>query len=52
MLQVIEPVGAVFSAESLHEACQANQRSGILTRLAVNLPSGTRRFVLRITPLE
>ncbi|MBI5960488.1 MAG: hypothetical protein HY866_17230, partial [Chloroflexi bacterium] len=51
-LKVIEPAGAVFSATALKEACEANQHSDILTRLAVVLPLGTRRFVMHMIPVE
>jgi hypothetical protein len=50
MLQVVEPAGAVFSAERLEEACRANRRDGVLTRLAVLLPPGSTSFKARIIP--
>ena len=51
-VQVIEPAGAVFAAEPLEDACHANRSSGLLTRLSIDLPPGSTRFVLRMTPLE
>ena len=50
-LHVIEPPEALFVAEDKSEECQINQRKGHLTRLSIQLPSGTKRFVLKITPL-
>jgi hypothetical protein len=47
-LTVQEPAGATFRATRLEEECRANKREGVLTRLTVNLPSGTLRFHLRI----
>lgn len=49
-LCVQEPAGVVFSAELLTDACRENDMDGVLTRLAVRLPPGTTRFVMRITP--
>lgn len=51
ILRIVEPAGASFSVLSLEEECRANRREGTLTRLAVSLPSGVRRFVLQITPV-
>lgn len=49
-LTVQEPHGATFGARSLEQECRANNREGILSRLTVNLPAGTRRFVLQVIP--
>jgi hypothetical protein len=49
-LKIHVPSGAVFSATRLNEACRANKRRGRLTRLKINLPLGTRRFIMQITP--
>lgn len=49
-LSITEPAGAAFTAQSLEAECRANQREGVLTRLAVLLPAGSRRFVMEITP--
>jgi hypothetical protein len=40
----------VFTATSLEEQCRANQRDGVLTRLAVSPGKSQTRFVLHITP--
>jgi len=48
VMTIQEPAGAAFMATSLAEACQANERAGVLTRLAVSLPVGATRFVMRI----
>ncbi len=50
LLMIEEPRGMVFNSASLDEACQANGRQNILTRLTVNLPPGTQRFILQIAP--
>ncbi len=47
-LTIEEPAGAVFTAERLEEDCRANQRDGVLTRLAAALPDGVTRFRLRL----
>lgn len=49
-LTILEPAGARFSTESLAEACRANHRDGVLTRLAVALPAGATQFRLRMSP--
>jgi len=51
-LEIIEPAGAQFSAEDMSKICRINQREGQLTRLAVELPPASIRFVLKITPVE
>jgi hypothetical protein len=51
LLRIEEPRGMTFVTTRLDEACQANGRQECLTRLAVDLPPGTRRFVLQIIPL-
>lgn len=51
LLRIEEPQGMTFVATLLDEACHANGRPEHLTRLAVNLHPGTRRFVLQISPL-
>jgi hypothetical protein len=45
-LTIQEPAGASFTATGLAEECRANEREGILTRLAVDLPVGSTRFRL------
>jgi hypothetical protein len=50
LLKVESPSEAVFNATALDDACRANGRQGCLTRLSVDLPMGTRRFILRIIP--
>jgi hypothetical protein len=50
LLRVEEPAGMMLAATLLEKECGANARQGILTRLSVNLPAGTRRFVLQIIP--
>lgn len=47
-LTVEEPAGATFAVTRLEEECRANEREGILTRLAVALPAGATRFRLRL----
>ncbi|MBN1310246.1 MAG: heparinase II/III family protein [Anaerolineae bacterium] len=49
-LVIKEPIGIAFSAASLEVECQANRSEGILNRLTVNLPVGTRHFVLQMIP--
>ncbi|MFC1960560.1 heparinase II/III family protein [Chloroflexota bacterium] len=49
-LTVVEPAGSQFALESLAEACQENALDEVLQRLTVNLPAGTTRFTLRMTP--
>ena len=49
-LEIEDPAGAFFVLQDMAAECRANRREGVLTRLAVNLPNGTRRFQLRITP--
>ena len=49
LMQVEEPQGAVFSAQSMESECRRNHRVGVLTRLAVSLPPGAQRFQMRIT---
>ncbi len=49
VLRVLEPTGALFIIEDQSEVCRINQRSGHLSRLAVQLPPGATRFVLEIT---
>lgn len=49
-LAIQEPAGLTFCATRLELECQANQREGILTRLKVDLPPGTKRFVLHLVP--
>jgi len=48
-LTIEEPAGATFSATRLEEACRANEREGVLTRLAAALPVGATRFRMRLT---
>lgn len=43
-IAVVEPAGALFRAERLEEACRANRKEGVLTRLSVVLPAGATRF--------
>lgn len=47
-LTIEEPTAATFSATRLEEACRANERDGVLTRLAAALPAGATRFRLRL----
>ncbi len=49
-MTIEEPADATFAVASLAEACRANERDGVLTRLAVALPAGTRRFRLCLSP--
>jgi len=49
-LKIEEPLGAIFNSTSLDEACRANKRQERLTRLTVDLPAGTQRFILAIIP--
>ncbi len=49
-MTITEPATATFTVASLAEACRANERDGVLTRLAVALPAGTRRFRLHLSP--
>ncbi len=51
-LSILEPEGAIFRVESLHEECLANRRDGILTRLCALLPQGVQRFVMQISVLS
>jgi hypothetical protein len=50
-LQVMEPSRATLIAEDKSEECRINQREGRLTRIAIQLPPGSDRFVLKITPM-
>jgi hypothetical protein len=50
LLRIEEPSGMAFSATLLEQDCRANGRQGCLTRLTVNLPPRTKRFVLQIIP--
>ena len=50
VLSIVEPAEVVFTAQSLEAECQANQREGVLTRLAAVLPAGCTRFVMTIIP--
>jgi hypothetical protein len=50
-LEITQPAEARFIAEDQTEACRVNQRTGNLTRLAIELPQEAIRFVLKITPL-
>lgn len=47
-LCIQEPAGTIFTATSLEDECRANQREGVLTRLAARLPEGGRRFRMRV----
>lgn len=47
-ITVVEPAGALFRAERLEEACRANGKEGVLTRLSVELPAGATRFRARM----
>jgi len=49
-LTVLEPAGAVFTLQSLEDACRDNEIAGVLMRLAVSLPLGTLRFKVQFTP--
>ncbi len=51
-LMIQEPMRSAFSATLLTEDCRANHREDTLTRLTVNLPAGTRRFVVKMMPLS
>lgn len=50
-LQVLDPSGATLIAEDKSAECQINQREGQLTRIAIQLPPGSDRFILKITPM-
>jgi len=43
-IAIAEPEGALWRAERLEEACRANGKEGVLTRLSVRLPTGALRF--------
>jgi hypothetical protein len=49
-MRIDAPADAVFGATLLEEACRVNKSRGDLTRITVNLPPGTLRFVLQIDP--
>jgi len=49
-LEIVEPAGADFVAEDKSDECRINERAGTLTRLAIQLPVGATRFVLKIVP--
>jgi hypothetical protein len=49
-LEIVEPAGAAFVAEDKSDECRINERAGTLTRLAIQLPVGATRFVLKIVP--
>jgi hypothetical protein len=51
-VEVLEPSGVLITAEDKSDECRANQRTGQLTRLAIQLPPETTHFRLKITPLE
>lgn len=49
-LTLEEPTDATWKATLLEQECRDNQRSGVLTRLAVHLPDGASCFRLRLVP--
>jgi hypothetical protein len=50
-LTIIEPaVQVVFAAEPLTDDCRQNKMDGVLTRLAVVVPQGAKRFKMQLTP--
>jgi hypothetical protein len=49
-LIIQEPTGCSFTATLLTEACRANRKKDVLTRLSANLPAGTQRFILKLIP--
>jgi hypothetical protein len=52
-LAILEPAGEmVFAAEALTEDCRANKMDEILTRLAVVVPKGAKRFKMQMTPVK
>jgi hypothetical protein len=50
-LYIEQPAGCVFQAERLEEACRANRREGVLTRITARLPLGSACFIMRIRPV-
>ncbi len=51
-LAILEPSEMmIFAAEALTDDCQANQMDEVLTRLAVVVPKGTKRFKMQMTPI-
>jgi Heparinase II/III-like protein len=47
-ISIVAPAAASFQLELLEEACRANRKPGVLRRLSVALPAGSRQFTLRM----
>jgi hypothetical protein len=51
----IRASAGVFAAERLEQACKANQKKGVLTRLTVTFPSAPKidaRFTMIFIPIR
>jgi Heparinase II/III-like protein len=48
LLTIAAPGAAEFALETLDEACRANRKPGVLKRLTVALPAGSRQFTLHM----
>lgn len=49
-LTIQEPSGVSITITRLDEDCRVNQRDGVLTRIGVLLPPGSRQFKMLISP--
>jgi hypothetical protein len=48
-MNIVEPVGPVFTAESLVDDCKANLREEIISRVSVHFVKDTQQFVMLLS---